>query len=94
MDGIVDLLAALLERCEESGLAFPLLVIVMYGNGFLFCSRVSGNHEGGVELLHCDRDMQIGSPPLPVMVYVTDNAGASLRGRIVAGDPNTLLVLH
>jgi hypothetical protein len=92
MDGIIDLLAALLERCEERGLAFPLIVTVMYGNDCLFCSRVSGVHEDGMELLHCDRDMQIGNPLLPISIYVTDMVGASLRGRIAADDPDTLML--
>jgi hypothetical protein len=91
MDAIVDLLVVLLERCEERGLAFPLIVTVMYGDDCLFCSRVSGVHEDGMELLHCDRDIQIGNPPLPISIYVTDHAGADIC--ITAEDPDTP-VLH
>jgi hypothetical protein len=90
MDVLAELLAALVETCEQHGLAFPLIVSVVCGDSKLFCLRVTS--EDDVDLVHCDQ--HIVSAPLPVMIYVTDKAGASVRGRIAAEDPDTLLVLH
>ena len=91
MDALVELLGALLDTCEERGLIFPLVVIATDDDGsVLFALGVDGVND--VELLspHADR---IKDPRLPISISVIDAEGNSIRGRIAAADPDTL-VLH
>jgi hypothetical protein len=90
MDGVFELLAALVARCAERGSAFPLTIDVAFADGSHFGLCITGGDDDvGMRLI---RDEGTTQAPLPVWIYVTDAAGESIHGHITADDPETLSI--
>jgi hypothetical protein len=92
MDGMVKLLAALIDECEERGSVFPLVVAVVGADGSSFYLRVTS--DASVTPLCRHPDNAIIDPPLPISIFVTDKVGSEVHGRIAADNPDRLVLLQ
>ena len=87
MEGNAKFTQAILDKCDEQGMQSPVTVCAVAHDGSIFCLRVSGEEEGGAELL-CSHPEAATSRELPIRVFVVDAIGQAINGRF--DDPEGL----